>query len=295
MINTATLIRPMLAQPFKTSKKLTPSEVFVQPKLDGVRMIWDGGCGYSRNQKPLIIPDRIVHYLTTNFSGIPLDGELYSDILTFEELISTVRGQNSVFDSSSVSYHVFDTPIPNEVFDTRHKKLLDLRYSIGIVELVETIKVPYSSDINELNIYGGELYEGTMVRFPDGLYEFGKRSKYLQKIKLFLENEFKIVGYTPLIRYDKAIVPEGTSGSKRYADGRSYKDINPKPQELVGTLVCETVSGKKFEVGSGLTQVQRKEYYHCLPTNQYATVIYQELTSDGIPRFPRFKTLRNYE
>ncbi len=54
---------------------------------------------------------------------------------------------------------------------------------------------------------------------------------------------------------------------------------------VCGALLCKMESGKSFKVGSGLNDKQRKD-----PPKVGVIIMYrfQELTRDGVPRFPTF-------
>ena len=69
-----------------------------------------------------------------------------------------------------------------------------------------------------------------MLREPNSLYE-NKRSKNLQKVKTFYDDEAEIIGYT--------------QGSGKYTGH-------------VGALRVKNGKGIEFEVGSGLTDEMRK-------------------------------------
>ena len=108
-----------------------------------------------------------------------------------------------------------------------------------------------------------------MVRNHKGAYALGKRSANLQKVKTFLDAEYEIVGYEQAIGND------------------------------VGTVIwkCKTGTNQEFAVRPTGTREQRREWF----TNggsysgKMLTVKYQELTDDGIPRFPVGIAVRDYE
>ena len=106
-----------------------------------------------------------------------------------------------------------------------------------------------------------------MIRDKDGIYELNKRSKYLQKFKEFIEEEFKIVGFH-----------EGTGDEK-------------------GAIIwdCVTKDKKTFAVRPKGTFESRKKLYE--DGGKYIgkslTVIFQEYSSDGVPRFPVGKAIRD--
>ena len=120
-----------------------------------------------------------------------------------------------------------------------------------------------------------EGYEGAMVRNKDGKYGLGKRSSDLQKVKSFLDGEYEIIGF------------EEGSGND------------------AGTVIwqCRTAPTSDYPYGNDFmvrprgTREQRREWYE--NGTQYIgrmlTVRYQELTDDGIPRFPVGVAIRDYE
>jgi DNA ligase-1 len=98
-----------------------------------------------------------------------------------------------------------------------------------------------------------------MLRESGSFYE-GNRSCTLLKVKSFLDNEAVIVGHEP--------------GKGRHK-GR------------LGALVLEW-NGKRFNAGTGLSDAERN---NPPAIGQKVTFAYQELSTDGIPRFPVYKGL----
>jgi len=96
-----------------------------------------------------------------------------------------------------------------------------------------------------------------MLRKAGSLYE-GMRSSTLLKIKTFYDAEAVVTGYL------------GGKG---------------KNKGVTGSLKCQMASGKTFNVGTGLSDKQRKK-----PPKIGAIITYrfQELTRDGVPRFPSY-------
>ena len=108
-----------------------------------------------------------------------------------------------------------------------------------------------------------------MVRNLKGAYRIGKRSADLQKVKTFLDGEYRIVDYL-----------EGTGNEAGCV-----------------IWVCETLEGRQFRVRPRGTQEERKLLFQ--NGDEYIgkmlTVRYQELTDDGVPRFPVGIAIRDYE
>ena len=105
-----------------------------------------------------------------------------------------------------------------------------------------------------------EGYEGIMARNRDSKYLFGYRSKDLLKVKRFLDEEYEVVGFT-----------HGTSIEKECL-----------------IFICQTKEGQYFNVRPVGTHEERKEMYKVGHTyiGKPLTVKYQELSNDGVPRFP---------
>ena len=78
---------PMLAHDYNKRGKSAKFPCFVQPKLDGVRAVGSNGL-FSRARKPFAHLTHIVNELP---SGIILDGELYTNKLTFQEIVGLVK------------------------------------------------------------------------------------------------------------------------------------------------------------------------------------------------------------
>lgn len=291
-------MKPMLAKPFQS--KWFKEKGYVQPKLDGIRMVFTGEEAMSRRGKPILGVPALVEQIKTFFSGTPLDGELYFHGEEFQTLVGSIRRSKNIDENFNIGYHVYDMPIESLTFEERYKLLKEkvaLANAMGAdrIHLVETIPAPSTSDPKELNIYEQQGYEGTMWRSADSLYKIGKRSSDLLKIKTFLEEEFEVVGVTELMRYEKLYVEAGTPGAYEYSDGTWYKNGEATPGATCGSIVCVTPEGKKFEVGTGMDDATRLAYWENPPIGKLLTVKFQEYSIDKVPRFPVHKAIRDYE
>ena len=110
-------------------------------------------------------------------------------------------------------------------------------------------------------------YEGIMLRNKGGMYRCNYRSHDLQKYKEFEEDEFRITGFTQ-------------------GDGRDKGTV---------IWVCETKEGKEFTVRPRGTMESRRKLFETGQkyVGKMLTVIYQELTEEGKPRFPVGKDVRD--
>ncbi|CAG8794245.1 11270_t:CDS:2, partial [Racocetra persica] len=109
-------------------------------------------------------------------------------------------------------------------------------------------------ELKRVEAVGGE---GLMIRKPKSEYVCG-RSNTLLKIKSFYDGEALLEGYEP--------------GKGKYTG-------------MTGALKCVMACGKKFKVGSGLSDNERKK-----PPKIGSIIVYrcQELSDSGSPRFPTF-------
>ena len=279
------IIRPMLAVDFKKRGHSIVFPATAQRKFDGVRCLAslnDNGEVdlLSRRGKPF--PH--LNHLRSAIAGLDnipddfiFDGELYSDTLTFQEVVGLVRRESLKAGDDErllqVSYRLYDclTADENDGFITRHAILKQtLTNANDCLMLVENINLYNESEVEILhNQFVAEGYEGIMVRNNDGVYGINKRSKDLQKFKQFLDDEFSIVDFL-----------EGTGND-------------------AGTViwVCTNDNNDTFKVRPRGTREQRREWFSDGNNliGSTLTVRYFELTDDGIPRFPVGIAIRDYE
>lgn len=290
------VVRPMLANTFsfdlykKTGKAFKISfPAYVQRKYDGIRCISyirDGQVILeSRKGVPFQNFQKLKNELTELFSYMPpnfyFDGELYTDKVDFETISGLIRltekklkpGDTELIDM--IEYHIYDFVDMNQKDLTYETRLNNLNIflkentnSSSLCKSVETIKIEKLEDIKTYHDkFVQEGYEGIMVRDVSGPYEVNKRSKYLQKFKEFMEEEFEIIGFH-----------EGTGDEK-------------------GAIVwdCKTKDGKSFAVRPKGTFENRQKLF--LEGSKYVgkqmTVIFQEYSAENVPRFPVGKGIRD--
>jgi len=173
-----TEILPMLANKWEEREKHITEPFYVQPKLDGVRLLVSNKGCFSRTGKPV----QGVEHLTRGLKdGEYLDGECYAPDKTFEEITSLFKTN-----PRDLEFHVFDyfdLKHPNLSFEERKKRVT-----------VETFLVKKKTDVKGYHdLFVNQGYEGIMIREASSTYEIGKRSNYLLKYKAFQTEEFPIV------------------------------------------------------------------------------------------------------
>jgi len=267
---------PMLAHKYNDYKDKIQFPVLVSPKIDGARMVATKNGLYTRNGKEYVSCPHIAKLLAPLFEVHPnwvIDGEVYSHDNNFEKIMSLVKKSkpkeedlkeseemvklwvfDGVTDNDTPEFYMRFVLIQNEI------KRLITDYKKHII-FVENEFVYEHEDVVKAHDKFVELgYEGVMIREPAGSYE-NKRSKNLLKLKSFSDDEFEII---------------------EVLEGKGQRS------GMAGKLKLKDKKGNIF--GAGIKGGE--EYYKELLKNkdklvgQMATIRYQNLSEDGIPRFP---------
>jgi ATP-dependent DNA ligase len=257
-------VLPMLANKWDDRKKYISEPFYVQPKLDGVRLLVSKDGGISRTGK--IIPGTEV--LGKGLQpGQYVDGEAFDPNLNFEDLTSTFKT-----DPLKLKFYVFDFFDLKKLgmtFEQRWEYVKDSIYNPHY-EYVDTFSVKKHKDMEGYHkMFIQQGYEGTMIRDRFSVYEVGQRSNYLLKYKDFQTEEYEITG--------------AKTGHGRDADAVVW--------------VCKTENDNQFTVRPEGTIVQREEHYRNYKKyiGKMLTVRFQNLTALGVPRFPVGVCIRDYE
>jgi DNA ligase 1 len=233
-----------------------PTGWWMSEKLDGVRAYWDGEAFVSRLGNQFLAPDWFIADLPAD----TLDGELWVARKQFQQAIRIVRSGGAGLDWRGVSYVVFDAPHARGGFEARAAHAQQVLARAGSPHARWHAHVTCDgiahlrAELARVEALGGE---GLMLRQPGSPYVIG-RSTTLLKVKTFLDSEARVVDYTP-----------GTG----------------KHEGRVGALIVELADGTRFNVGTGLSDAER-----ATPPARGAIVAvrYQELSQDGVPRFPSY-------
>ena len=288
----------MLADDSKKHEKKMTGQVYVEPKLDGVRVITicdvdkDEVRMYSRNGKELNnfpkILEQFDSMLDQMSESMVFDGEVMSD--DFQTLMREIHRKGGAKTDDAV-LNVFDC-LPLDAFKeggyagslTVRKGMLE-DYEFGPnISKVEFVRMNLSeddgqkmfADYNKLCIDKG--FEGIMVKPMGGVYEC-KRSSLWLKVKPFIEVSLKVID-----------TEEGT--------GRNAGKL--------GALIVEGTDMDKFiktNVGSGLTDSDRETFWRAkdkligqiVEVRADAITQNQDTTNEWSLRFPRFLRFRGFE
>lgn len=276
--------QPMLASKFDSIKsKLVNKDgtfkikgVFVQRKLDGIRLITSATLGMqSRTGKQIVSAPHIFTKLLPLFKKYPdliLDGELYyhSQEDNFNEVISLARKTKPTEEDlkesvEKLQYWIYDMPSHPGTFEERNNALNDLfAENADILDNsfvnVQTYNVNNLGQVQQfLEKFVSEGFEGAIVRLNEP-YEC-KRSKNLLKVKQFQDEEFPILD-----------IVEGR-GNLSGCVGNVVVDVDGK-RVSAGLKFCREDAREIWE--------NREKYI-----GKSAKIKYFNRTQDGSLRFPK--------
>ena len=294
-------IKPMLAY-LADKKPISINEweegVYIQPKLDGVRCLFQKDGAYSRTGRKWMNIEHIEENLEGFFKEYPnliLDGELYNHKLKndFEKIISLVRRKKPIDKDKKeskklVEFHIYDVIVPpsgvqspqilgengNDLFSTRNSFI---RANFGRHKAPNCFRtlqfeLVYSKEeavlCHKKNLVLG--YEGSILRL-NRRYE-QKRSYNLRKYKDFHDAEATIIDYVE--GKGKRI---GTLGKFVMRDDNGVE------------FGCPPGKGYNYQDLTNL--LFRAPHY----IGARATFTYFERTKAGSYRHPLFKVIRDYE
>ncbi len=245
----------MLANHYRTG--LPVDDYWVSEKLDGVRAYWDGQRFWTRGGEPIAAPD----WFTAGFPVEPLDGELWSRRGEFDSISAAVRRQTALEEEwRQLRYMVFDLPAADGPFDQRLKRLQSLipagsdRYLVALEQFRFESEEALMARLEQVVAAGGE---GLMLHHKRAHYR-ALRSDDLLKLKLHHDAEATVIGYRP-------------------GSGRNLG--------VVGSLLVEDESGRRFHVGSGLSDSERR---NPPAIGSRITYRYRGTTAHGLPRFATY-------
>ena len=233
-----------------------PTGWWMSEKLDGIRAYWDGEWFVSRLGNKFYAPDWFVADLPAD----TLDGELWVGRKMFQKTTSIVRSGAQSDEWKQVTYVVFDAPNAKGAFEDRIAHVKKVLKKAEAPHARALDHVPCNGidhlreELKRVEALGGE---GLMLRQPKSPYVAG-RSTTLLKVKTFHDAEATVIGHAP--------------GAGKHK-GR------------LGALIVELEDGTKFNVGTGFSDAERE----APPAiGAVITFRYQELSNDGVPRFPSY-------
>ena len=191
----------------------------LQPKINGIRCIADisllddniNVVMTSKEGNEIKVPHieaalkKLGKEIFTKFNkaSIKLDGELYIHGMLLQDIKSCITKFN--LNTYGITYQVFDLAIENntnikrvQALNMIKKLLSDDVFSNSPIYIVFSTIVNNDTEVqHDTDTYINMGYEGSILRDPNGLYEFGKRPKCMVKLKRPTYNSFLIVDIIP--------------------------------------------------------------------------------------------------
>ena len=229
----------------------------VSEKLDGVRARWDGRALWTRAGHRIHAPA----WFTRGWPTVPMDGELWLGRGRFDATSGLVRsGDPRDPDWHALRFMAFDLPGDGEGFGQRTRRLAAhvgaaRAASLGHIRQRHfATRAALDTHLRTVVAGGGE---GLMLQHVLAPYRAG-RSDQLFKLKPARDAEARVVGYKP--------------GKGKY-------------EGMVGALLVEDERGRRFALGSGLRDADRRAPP---PIGSRVTFRHDGLTAKGTPRFARY-------
>jgi DNA ligase-1 len=245
-------------------KRLDPRAYALSEKLDGVRALWDGKKLRFRSGREIAAPAWFLAALPPQ----ALDGELWMGRGSFDRLSAAVRKAQPVDEEwRAVRYMVFDAPATGLTFRQRYQRAQDLvsGTEANWLLVVAQAKVADAHEVpDRLQGVVAQGGEGLVLHHWDALWQPG-RSKAVRKLKPQPDEEGRVI----------ALVP-----GKGQFKGQ------------MGGLLLETPDKKRFTLGTGFSQADRRTPP---PVGSWVTYRYRDRTPQGIPRFASFLRVRGEE
>lgn len=258
---------PMLAKDYKKEvKKINWTDnVFVQPKLDGMR------CLITVTPDKVTLKSRDGRYITTmkhiekDFTNVTpgiYDGELYAHGYNFQENMELIKKWVDGDDGSIlVKFHCYDVVTPGEFSIRLLVRDINLQ-NISSVEFVPTVKIKSELTLKDHHSkFISDGYEGSIVRHGKEEYKINGRSSNLLKYKDFFDLALVIKDFEPASQRPEWGVPV-------------FEWIGAKDNELRAGMKFSHADRKKF-------LANKQEYI-----GKVAELRFFEYSSTGVPRFP---------
>lgn len=285
-------------------KKYFQEGCWVQPKLDGVRVVAlldDKGKAHFISRGGKEYPHlsglrKHLEKILKEFPGTILDGELYADSLyadpvynKSEKVVDYKPSKNLLpeemkFDviagigkpmrtnphplEDQLKYYVFDI-VCDSPQSERFEKFSDFFKEVrsDFLVPVKTVRVKNLENIYKYHQRFCSLgYEGTIIRGEGKNYEYGKKSLWIRKLKDMNDQEFEILGI----------------------------HLDPGVDKEFFVFKLQTLEGKEFKAKPMGSREKRLEWYHNREEliGSFATVKYQKMSKEKVPIFGVVKAIR---
>ena len=237
---------------------------WVSEKLDGVRAYWDGAQLWSKGGNRIAAPE----WFTRGYPDQAMEGELWMGRGRFAEVSAAVRRlRPQAQEWRQIRLMLFDLPESRQPFAVRVQEMRALVAASSSYTLEVVTQTPATDhdrlmlQLDKVMARGGE---GLMLHHGDSVYHAG-RSDAVLKVKRYQDAEARVIGHV--------------GGQGKFAG-------------MLGALQVETDDGRRFRLGTGFSDAERRDPP---PIGSTVTFKYYGLTATGLPRFASFLRVRRDE
>ena len=234
---------------------------WVSEKLDGVRAYWDGAQLWSKGGNRIAAPE----WFTRGYPDQAMEGELWMGRGRFAEVSAAVRRlRPQAQEWRQIRLMLFDLPESRQPFAVRVQEMRALvvaSSSYTLEMITQTPATDHDRLMQQLDKVMARGGEGLMLHHGDSVYHAG-RSDAVLKVKSYQDAEARVIGHV--------------GGQGKFAG-------------MLGALQVETDDGRRFRLGTGFSDAERRDPP---PIGSTVTFKYYGLTATGLPRFASFLRVR---
>lgn len=286
-------VKPMLAkQADKVSSKTFDKEYYGSRKVNGVRcLIYNdngqirtasrGATDYDLAIFHIINHPKLIEFFKNHPDSI-LDGEIYKMGLPLNKISGICRTQATVADGKDLEFYWYDIVDLEQPFSERYKTMQEWSNELELsefdpykhfsddelhIQFLPQVKISGYENMKKLHDeYVEEGWEGLVVRLSSSVYKPGSRGNDWIKIKEYLDDTYKVIGYELGLRGSEDMV-----------------------------FICEMKDGRTFKASPMGDRVIKEEYvlnFDEKYKNQLGDCKYFEMSPYGIPQQPKFISFR---
>lgn len=289
----------MLAAKYDPAKARFP--LLGSIKVDGIRVLVDGGVALSRSLEP--IPNHHVQrWMRNNRDALQgVDGELTVGPLNAPDLFRrTSSGVMSADGEPDFVLNAFDLwNLPDRPYWERLEQLevVDMNLlSRHFEALLQRTLMGHEEVDGYLQAMTSQGHEGVMLRDPDGLYKFGRatvKQGQLLKLKAWEDAEAVLVGMQEEMHNANELTQDNLGHAKR--SGHAENMVGKARMGAMRVRNENLWPGVEFGIGTGFDAEQRSVYWATrdMLVGKIVKFKYFPTGSKEAPRFPVFLGFRD--
>lgn len=267
--NQAGVVKPMLCKVYDPSDKKNQGKTwYISRKHDGVRSILyykdgeiltssRGGQDYDVAATYIRL-DPFLNQLFEANPNLRLDGEIYRHGWMLNKISGLCRLETLDDDHVELKFYCYDIVDETKTFTERLKILDDIKSKCSADSKLIIVDHYKIGDMSEIYKYHDEFvsdgYEGAVIRDADSKYKPGSRGRDWQKVKLFTDDEYEIVGLVEGLREeDMCFLMKTKEGYEFKAKPVGTREDKQKYRENISDMIGKFATVKHF----GMTNTEQ--------------------------------------